>query len=173
MSNHLRPDVIENKRLEKNYDLEAMSYEDVQWLFHDFVNDVLLTTDITRRLSVSSEVIDKSTNYNKQVKNYLHGIINAETLNNYGTDAWIFHDQQTGNNQNIIRFVLTGLYDEKKGLFDEYGSSMHIELLVSLLFKLGGASLCKEFSKYIDSHPRAKIFLRKSSDGASDGDTHH
>jgi hypothetical protein len=160
MSNIDRPDVVENKRLNKNYDLEAMSYEDVQWLFHDFINGILLTQNVLQRMDVSPEIFEKSILYNKQIKNYLHGIINAKTLNDYGTNAWALHDQLTGSNQDMIRFVLTGLYDEKKGLFDEYGSSMHVELLVSLLFELGDIALCKEFSKYLGLHPRMQIFRR-------------
>jgi hypothetical protein len=160
MSNLDRPDVVENKSLNKNYELDAMSYEDVQWLFHDFINDILLTQNVLQRLNVSSEIVEKSILYNKQIKNYLNGIIDAKTLNDHGTNAWALHDQLTGSNQNMIRFVLTGLYDEKKGLFDEYGSSMHVELLVSLLFELGGTALCKEFCKYLELHPRMRIFRR-------------
>jgi hypothetical protein len=158
MSNSDRPDIIESKRLEKSYDLESTSFEDARWLFYDFINDILIKKNVFRELGASPETISQAEYYNKQLKKYLLGEISAEAINEEGIKSWTIHDKLNGINKHAIRFVMTGLGDENKALFYEYGPSMHFELLMSLANDLGASSVCKALREYIEGYPRMQKY---------------
>jgi hypothetical protein len=158
MSSIDRPDVIENKRLEKIFDLDSVSFEDLRWLFHDFIKDVLINEKVLEELGVSTSILDKIIYYNHLIERHLKGLISAETINNEGYNSWELHDQSTGCDKHALRFVMTGLCDEKKASLTEYGASMLIGLLVSLSYRIGRKKLSNAFGIYIEHYPRMQKY---------------
>jgi hypothetical protein len=53
---------------------------------------------------------------------------------------------------------MSGLGDESKALYYEYGPSMHIELLLSLANDLGASELCRSFSNYLEHYSRMQKY---------------
>jgi hypothetical protein len=158
MSNPDRPDVIENKRLDSILDLDSATFEDIRWLFHDFIKDILIGENILKDLGVSQNLIEKIKYYNSVIKGHLQGSISAETINNEGVNSWRLHDQSSGLDKHAIRFVMTGLCDKEKASLDDYGHSMLTGLLVSLVYRIGGARLSKMFGNYIENYPRIQKY---------------
>jgi hypothetical protein len=59
-----RPDIIEGKRLENHFDLESISFEDARWLFHDFINEILISKKLLEGMGVTPDTITKAIYYN-------------------------------------------------------------------------------------------------------------
>lgn len=55
MTNNSRPDIIESKILDSKYDLDSISFNETQWIFHDFMKDVFLP-----KISLENKISDRT-----------------------------------------------------------------------------------------------------------------
>ena len=156
----IRVDIAQKKLLERGFNLESISYEDVFWILHDFIRHGFLKKTTLDDLKISKEVIEKINLYIEKMTDFLNSRISKNDLEKYRIDAWKSEKQSIGNDRHALRFIVCGLYDREKSLIDDedYGSSEYIGLLFSCLFKFGKSSYCEMFREFMERHPRMEKY---------------
>ncbi|WP_208933960.1 hypothetical protein [Paracidovorax avenae] len=157
MTNNSRPDITEIKILESKYDLDSISFDEIQWIFHDFMKDVFLP-----KISLESKISEKTKaileKNNESVRLFLEGKIKETEINKIGIAS--LHDAENleGIEKVVLLFSNKGLTDKKRAFFEEYGASMHIQSLFFSLYKMDYDDICNIFRKYIEKHSIMKSY---------------
>ncbi len=157
MTNNSRPDIIESKILDSKYDLDSISFNEIQWIFHDFMEDVFLPKiSLENKISDRTKAILKKNN--EAVRLFLEGKINETEINKIGIASLHDAENMEGLEKIIVLFSNKGLTDKKRAFFEEYGASMHIQSLFFSLYKMEFDNFCNIFRKYIEKHQIMKNY---------------
>lgn len=157
MTNNSRPDIIESKILDSKYDLDSISFNEIQRIFYDFMNDIFLPK-ISLEIKISDEIKAILKNNNETIKLFLEGKINEMEINKIGIASLHDAEKKEGLEKDVILFSNKGLTDKKRAFFEEYGASMHIQSLFFSLYKMGYGNFCTILRKYIEKHPVMKNY---------------
>lgn len=158
MENATRPDIVEIENLESKYNLEDISFEDARWIFHDFIKDIIIGEKFLSSLKISENIIHQIIKYNEDIELFLNKKIDSETINAKGVESIVLMQKLQGKEKDAIEFVSSGLCDQEKSFFNEYGSSMHFQSLFFNAYQLEKIKLCKKFREYIENHSKIKSY---------------
>jgi hypothetical protein len=132
-----REDIIESIELEKKFNLDLISFENIMRLLTSFILDVLISEEHLQKLAVESSLKDIIIIYTNNAKLFQDGLISAEELESQRVSAWKTYDSLNSSAKQLMRIVVCCLYDRSSAEFDTYGSRPIVETIFSSLADLG------------------------------------
>jgi len=145
-----REDILQCIELEKVIDTENIPFEKLMDVITGFICDELVTEDNFKKLGIDSEAGMQIKNHALQGKAFLNETITKEELAAARESAWAAYDgfAEDSAPKNLMRVVVSCLFDREAAEYDIFGSGMMLEAFFAVLLDLG-EGYCTRFRQYV------------------------
>ncbi|WP_263148018.1 hypothetical protein [Pseudomonas sp. RIT-PI-AD] len=159
-----RIDVAEGKELEKDYDVDSMSYADMQIIHYDFVREVILDRKLIQGKNISDSLFFAAVEVNEKILLNLNGKVSDVDFRAEKIKNWKIQGLLLGEEKKFMKIILNGLSGREEfecAIKEESATaSMFLagEFYDSLSF--GGEGLCKKHVDFVRRHPLMESYKR-------------
>ncbi|TRX74770.1 hypothetical protein [Pseudomonas mangiferae] len=162
MGDFNRIDVVEGKRLEREFELDSISYTDLQMIHYEFVKKIVFDEALLSEKKISKPLILYAIKANEKILHNISGDLSELEFRAEKINIWKFQESLKGEEKKFLKIILNGFSGKED--FEEAinNDSATVSMFLSGEFfdslALGGSEFCKKHAEFVRQHRLLKPY---------------